>query len=443
MNVYAVWIAAGCSLLAVFILLVLLRKIKAYKTSTMEPALRQELAESRKEASQASRGLRGEVADQLKSATDTLVKAVGELGKAQSVQLEAAGGRIKELTDSNQLSLQKTRDVLDERLKALQESNEKKLDQMRQTVDEKLQTTLEKRLSESFSVVSKNLEAVQRGLGEMQSLATGVGDLKRALMNVKTRGTWGEVQLGALLDDILTPDQFARNVQTKEGSRESVEYAIRLPGRGNESDASVWLPIDAKFPQEDYQRVLDASEVGDADRLKKSTEALSRSLQASAKEIHDKHINPPQTTDFAIMFLPTEGLYAEFLRRPGQLEEVQRVYRVVVAGPTTLSAIVTSLRVGFQTLAIEKRSSEVWRVLAAVKSEFGKFEGVLAKVKRQLDTAASTIESTGVRTRAMARTLRSVEELSASQVEEILGPEAADDVAVELPEEAASEERGN
>jgi DNA recombination protein RmuC len=443
MDVYAVWFAAGASLLAVGILLVLLRKLAAYRTATIEPAIRQGFSESRTEASQASRDLREEVARQLKSATDTLVKAVGELGKTQSDQLEVAGGRIKELTDSNERSLQKTRDVLDERLKGLQESNEKKLDQMRQTVDEKLQSTLERRLSESFSIVSKNLEAVQRGLGEMQSLATGVGDLKRALMNVKTRGTWGEVQLGVLLDDILTPDQFARNVQTKEGSRESVEYAIRLPGRGGESDASVWLPIDAKFPQEDYQRVLDASEVGDADGLRKSTEALSRSLQASAKEIHDKHINPPQTTDFAIMFLPTEGLYAEFLRRPGQLEEVQRVHRVVVAGPTTLSAIVTSLRVGFQTLAIEKRSSEVWRVLAAVKSEFGKFESVLAKVKRQLDTAASTIESTGVRTRAMARTLRSVEGLPPSQVDEILGSEAAGDLTIEPPEETESEQRSS
>jgi len=441
MTDWASWVGAGCSLVAVALLIVLVRRMRTNPVEKLEPVVREEFRASRNEASKDARELRAEVSDRLKAETDTLVKAVGELGQGQKDQLEAAGNRIKDLTDSNAQAMQQVRQVLDDRLKSLQESNERRLDQMRQTVDERLQTTLEKRLSESFSVVSKNLEAVQRGLGEMQSLATGVGDLKRALMNVKTRGTWGEVQLGALLDDILTPEQFSRNVQTKEGSRESVEYAIRLPGRGGESDTVVWLPIDAKFPQEDYQRVLDASEAGDADGLRKSTDALSRALQASAKEIHDKHINPPQTTDFAIMFLPTEGLYAEFLRRPGQLEEVQRIYRVVVAGPTTLSAIVTSLRVGFQTLAIEKRSSEVWRVLAAVKSEFGKFEGVLAKVKKQLDTAASTIESTGVRTRAMARTLRSVEGLPSSQVEEILGPEAADDVAVESSEDTESEKR--
>ena len=405
--------------------------------------MRQELRASRDESSKEARELRLEVSDRLKAGTDTLIKAVGELGQGQKDQLEAASNRIRELTDSNAQAMQQVRQLLDDRLRALQEANERKLDQMRQTVDEKLQSTLEKRLSESFSLVSRNLEAVQRGLGEMQSLATGVGDLKRALMNVKTRGTWGEVQLGALLDDILTPEQFARNVQTKEGSRESVEYAIRLPGRSGEPGTVVWLPIDAKFPQEDYQRVLDASEAGDADGLKKSTDALSRALQVSAKEIHDKHINPPKTTDFAIMFLPTEGLYAEFLRRPGQLEEVQRVHRVVVAGPTTLSAIVTSLRVGFQTLAIEKRSSEVWRVLAAVKSEFGKFETVLAKVKKQLDTAANTIESTGVRTRAMARTLRSVEGLPSSQAEAVLGTETEDDVMVELAEETESEQEGS
>ena len=420
MTLVATWIAAGGSLVAVILLLMLLLRKTAQTGDTVEPALRQEFAANRAEATDAARHLRGEVTEQLKGVSDTLVKTVGELGAAQSIRLDEAGKRIRELSDSNAQNMQRIRALLDERLKGLQESNEKKLDQMRQTVDEKLQSTLEKRLSESFSVVSKNLEAVQRGLGEMQSLATGVGDLKRALTNVKTRGTWGEVQLGALLEDILSPDQFARNVQPKPGSREIVEYAIRLPGREDRPDSVVWLPIDAKFPQEDYQRVLDASETGDADGLKQATDALARAIQNSAKEIHDKYLSPPDTTDFAILFLPTEGLYAEFLRKPGRLEELQRTYRVVVAGPTTLSALLTSLRVGFQTLAIEQRSSEVWQVLAAVKTEFGKFEGVLSKVQKQLQTAANTIEKTGVRTRAMERKLRAVEALPSGDSQALL-----------------------
>ena len=413
------WIAAGGSLVAVVMLFLLLLR-RSSSSEPIEPALRQEFAANRTEASEAARHLRGEVSDGLKGVTDTLVKTVGELGTTQRARLDEASTRIKQLSESNAQDLQKVRVLLDERLKALQESNEKKLDQMRQTVDEKLQSTLERRLTESFHVVSKNLEAVQRGLGEMQSLATGVGDLKRALTNVKTRGTWGEVQLGALLEDILTPGQFERNVQPKPGSREIVEFAIRLPGREDHPDSVVYLPIDAKFPQEDYQRVLDASEAGDAGKLKQATDALARAVQASAKDIHDKYISPPQTTDFAILFLPTEGLYAEFLRQPGRLEELQRTYRVVVAGPTTLSALLTSLRVGFQTLAIEQRSSEVWQVLAAVKTEFGKFGDVLAKVKKQLQTAANTIDKTGVRTRAMERKLRAVEALPMEESQVLL-----------------------
>ena len=421
------WIAAGGSLVAVVLLLIVIFRRPPSSSDQVGPALRQELATNRTEASEAARLLRGEVSEGLKGVTDTLVKTVGELGTSQRARLDEAGTRIQRLSESNAQDQQKIRSLLDERLKALQESNEKKLDQMRQTVDEKLQSTLERRLTESFHVVSKNLEAVQRGLGEMQSLATGVGDLKRALTNVKTRGTWGEVQLGALLEDILTPGQFERNVQPKPGSREIVEFAIRLPGREDHPDSVVYLPIDAKFPQEDYQRVLDASEAGDASGLKQATDALARAIQTSAKDIHDKYISPPQTTDFAILFLPTEGLYAEFLRQPGRLEELQRTYRVVVAGPTTLSALLTSLRVGFQTLAIEQRSSEVWQVLAAVKTEFGKFGDVLTKVKKQLQTAANTIDKTGVRTRAMERKLRSVEALPSEASQAVLDLGAEDD----------------
>ena len=429
-------IAAISSSVAVLLLLVVLRQRSgADKASDV----REELRASRNDTTRSARELREEVSAQIKRTADSLVKSVGELGKTQSERLDTVSARVRELTDSNAQSLEKIRETLDKRITGLQDSNEKKLDEMRRTVDEKLQKTLERRLAQSFKVVSDNLEAVQRGLGEMQALATGVGDLKRVLTNVKSRGTWGEVQLGALLEDVLTPDQYAKNVQVSEGSREAVEYAIRLPGRDTEDpETVVWLPIDAKFPQEDYQRLIEASEAGDQQLVKAASEALVRALHASAKDIHEKYVRPPLTTDFAVMFLPTEGLYAELLRKPGQVEELQRRYRVMVAGPTTLSALLASLRMGFRTLAIEKRSSEVWNVLAAVKTEFGKFGDVLAKLKRQLMTASKTIDSTGVRTRAMARKLRSVEELPAGQATEVLGvlddADALDDV-----EDTASE----
>jgi len=351
---------------------------------------------------------------------DTMVKTIGEMSKSQNDQLESIARLIQELTESNRTGIEKLRSTIDAQLKHLQESNEKKLDQMRETVDEKLQSTLEKRLGESFKLVSERLEAVQHGLGEMQNLATGVGDLKRVLTNVKARGTWGEYQLGALLEQILTPDQYDKNVRTRAKSQESVEYAIRLPGRDDDPGSCVWMPIDSKFPQEDYLRLVEAADAADMDAVQKETAALLRSVHSSAKEIRDKYLNPPETTDFAIMFLPTEGLYAEVLRQPGQVEKIQQDYRIVVAGPTTLSAILSSLRIGFRTLAIEKRSSEVWKVLAAVKTEFGKFGDVLSKVKRQLNTASNTIEQTGMRTRAMERKLRTVEELPTEETAEIL-----------------------
>jgi DNA recombination protein RmuC len=407
-------IAAVAAVAALPLLVVLLWRTRAGSSPGLERSLRDELRAGRDESATASRDLRGEVAAQMKAATDTLVKTVGEMGATMS-------SRLRDLTDGNEQRLEKARATLDERLRFLQESNEKRLEAMRQTVDERLQTTLEKRLGESFRIVSENLEAVQKGLGEMQNLAAGVGDLKRVLTNVKTRGTWGEVQLGAILEEILTPDQFARNVQTREGSREAVEYAVRLPGREGDGGAEVLLPIDAKFPQEDYLRVLQASENGNGEAVEAASAALARSLHASAKEIHDKYLNPPVTTDFGIMFLPTEGLYAEILRRPGAVEELQRRYRIVVAGPTTLAALLNSLRMGFRTIAIEKRTSEVWKVLGAVKTEFAKFGEILDRVKRQLDTAATTLEETGQRTRAMERRLRSVEELPSEEAEDLLG----------------------
>lgn len=414
-------IAAIGVLVAVALLVVLLVKPSRTNLDDIGAPLRGEMRLNRSDANTASKELREEVSVQLKSTTETLVKTVGQLGKTQSDRFDAITKSVEGLTNSNEQRIEKVRETLDKRIRNLQESNEKKLDEMRQTVDEKLQSTLEKRLTESFKVVSKNLEAVQRGLGEMQNLASGVGDLKRVLTNVKSRGTWGEVQLGALLEDILTPEQYDKNVNINDATREVVEFAVRLPGKDTENpDSCVWLPIDSKFPQEDYQRLLDASEAADTEAEKAASTALSRALHGFAKDIGEKYILPPKTTDFAIMFLPTEGLYAEVLRRAGQVEELQRKYRIMVAGPTTLSALLTSLRMGFRTLTIEKQSSEVWKVLAAVKTEFGKFGDVLEKVKKQLDTAARTIDQTGVRTRAMAKKLRSVEELPIAETDSLL-----------------------
>lgn len=339
-------------------------------------------------------------------------------------------------------SLDRVRSTFDERVKELQQSNEKKLDEMRKTVDEKLHDTLEKRLGESFKLVSERLEAVHKGLGEMQNLATGVGDLKRVLTNVKARGTWAEVQLGAILDQVLTTDQFEKNVSVKAHTSERVEFAVRLPGPKNDPDSVIYLPIDSKFPQEDYARLQDAADKADPAAVQSATDALLRTIRASAKEINDKYVDPPQTTDFAIMFLATEGLYAEVLRQPALVEELQQNSRVVVAGPTTLVAILSSLRVGFQTLAIEQRASEVWRVLAAVKTEFGKFADVLDKVKRQLNTASRTIDQTGARTRAMERKLRSVEQLPDAEAVELLAirgiDRERDDETGQTHEDAAS-----
>jgi len=404
------------ALLLIFVLI----KLKANGSTGVNQTVREELRFGREESAKTARDLREEVSAGQKLSMDMMVRTIGEMGKSQNDNLESIARLIQEMTESNRVGIEKLRSSIDTQLKYLQESNEKKLDQMRETVDEKLQSTLEKRLGESFKLVSERLEAVQHGLGEMQNLATGVGDLKKVLTNVKARGTWGEVQLGALLEQILTPDQYDKNVRTRIDSQESVEYAIRLPGQDDGHESCVWLPIDSKFPQEDYLRLVDAADTADVDAVQKATAALIRSVHNSAKEIRDKYLNPPGTTDFAIMFLPTEGLYAEVLRQPGQVEKIQQDYRIVVAGPTTLSAILSSLRIGFRTLAIEKRSSEVWKVLSAVKTEFGKFGDVLAKVQRQLNTASNTIEQTEVRTRSMERKLRAVEELPSEEMVEIL-----------------------
>jgi DNA recombination protein RmuC len=328
-----------------------------------------------------------------------------EMARSRDENAKSSKTQREELTTS----LEGVRSIVDLRLKQLQEDNSKQIDKMRATVDEKLQGTLEKRLGESFKLVSDRLEQVHQGLGAMRQLASDVGGLQKVLSNVKTRGGWGEVQLGALLEQVLTSDQFARNVKTREESGEQVEFAIKLPG--DENGAPVWLPIDAKFPTEDYQRLLAAQDQGNVGAVEDAMKSLETQLKRNAKDICQKYINPPRTTDFAIMFLPTEGLYAEAIRRIGLVEQVQRDCRVIFAGPTTLAALLNSLQMGFRTLAIQKRSSEVWNLLAGVKTEFGKFGEALSAVKEKLDQAARHVDNVAVRSRAITKKLRDVEEL--------------------------------
>ncbi len=354
--------------------------------------------------------LRATLQGEMKNVGDSLLRQTAEVATLQKNQLDAFGTHLTGISRSSEEKLDKMRLSVEERLQALQADNSQKLDQMRATVDEKLQSTLEKRLSESFTQVSERLEQVHRGLGEMQVLANGVGDLKKVLSNVKMRGTWGEIQLGNLLEQVLTRDQFECNVAVKPGDNERVEFAIKLPGH-DEEQAQVWLPIDAKFPQEDYARLVDAQEIGDLQGIEAASKGLEMAVRASAAMICSKYIAPPHTTDFAIMFLPTEGLYAEVVRRTGLVEVLQRDCRVIIAGPTTLAALLNSLQMGFRTLAIQKRSSEVWAVLGAVKTEFGKYADVLDKVKKKLQEASNTVESASTRTRVIERNLRRVETL--------------------------------
>jgi DNA recombination protein RmuC len=353
---------------------------------------------------------------------DALTAHVTQITGVQAEQLGAYGRAMQqqlgELTGSIQRHLSEVRTTLETRLQSLQQGNENRLEQMRATVEEKLQTTLEARLGESFRLVSERLEQVHKGLGEMQALAAGVGDLKRVLGNVKSRGVFGEVQLATLLDQVLLPDQYAANVATRPGSSERVDFAIRLPGRG--SDATVWLPIDAKFPTEDYERLLAAQERADAAGAEEAGRALENRVKAEARSMREKYIDPPHTTDFAVLFLPTEGLFAEVLRRPGLAEVLNRERRVVVAGPTTLYAMLNSLQMGFRTLAIEQRSSEVWQVLGAVKTEFARFGDWLGRVREQVGAVSRTLEQADMRSKQMQRKLRDVEALPAEQAVVVL-----------------------
>lgn len=373
----------------------------------------------RNDSATSAKSLRDEISLALRGFNDSLIKTFDAMGHQQRQQLGLFGERLDKLTQSNEQKLDALKLAVEAKLKSLQDDNAKQLDQMRQTVDEKLQGTLDKRLGESFKQVSERLEAVYKGLGEMQVLAVGVGDLKKVLTNVKTRGTWGEVQLGAMLEQVLTPEQYATNVCTKDGG-ERVEFVVKLPGRSENLDEIVWLPLDAKFPVEDYQRLIDAQEKADGDAAEIAAKALEIRIKACAKDICEKYLNPPKTTDFGILFLPTEGLFAEVVRRTGLAEFVQRECRVVIAGPTTLWSILNSLQMGFRTLAIQKRSSEVWNLLAAVKTEWSKYGGVLQKVQKKLQEVSNTIDDAEKRVRVVGRKLKGVQELPATEAKEVL-----------------------
>lgn len=384
--------------------------------------------------SAAAKGHREEMTDSFGKLGATLSGTLTDLGRHQKERLENVTTALSSLSEKHERSQEALRQTVEGRLDAIRNENAAKLDEMRKTVDEKLQLTLETRLSESFDRVVEQLERVHKGIGEMQSLAAGVGDLKRILSNVRVRGTFGEVQLGMLLEQFLSPEQFIRNAQMKEGSQERVEFAIKLPGR--DSAGEVLLPVDAKFPHEDYERLITASEAGDAEAVAQAGKELENRIRHCAKTIREKYIATPRTTDFGILFLPTESLFAEVLRRPGFFEQLQNEYHVTLTGPTTFTALLNALQMGFRSLAIEKRSSEVWQILGAVKNEFGKYGVVVESLSRQLKTAANSVENLGVRTRAMSRKLRDVEKLADDAAQIVLGP--AFDVANE-DEEALTE----
>jgi DNA recombination protein RmuC len=424
---------AGAVLVFVLVAWILQRTLWRAQEARLSAAFETRIERLERELRQAIEGSTTrasiQVGARMAQVQDTLTAHVTQITGVQAEQLGAYGRAMQqqlgELTASIQRHLGEVRATLETRLQALQQGNETRLEQMRATVEEKLQTTLEGRLGESFRLVSERLEQVHKGLGEMQVLAAGVGDLKRVLGNVKSRGVFGEVQLAALLDQVLLTDQYATNVATRPGSNERVDFAIRLPGRNG--DQPVWLPIDAKFPIEDYERLLAAQERADAAGAEEAGRALEIRVRAEARTLREKYVEPPHTTDFAVLFLPSEGLFAEVLRRPGLAEALNRERRVVVAGPTTLYAMLNTLQMGFRTLAIEQRSAEVWQVLGAVKTEFGRFGDWLSRVKEQVGTVSRTLELADTRTKQMQRKLRDVEELPAEQAIAVLPVVPRDD----------------
>ena len=409
--------------------------------SSVQAATQRSEAEVRREIADSARATRAELAQSISTFQQALVQQGAEATRTQNAQIDAFAQQLtllqkslgdtlttqlQALSDANARRISEVRATLEAQLAQLQQANTAKLDEMRRTVDEKLQSTLETRLGESFKQVAERLEQVHKGLGEMQTLAQGVGDLKHLLTNVKTRGMFGEAQLGALLEQVFSPEQYAAQVVTRPGSRNNVDFAIRLPGKSIDG-APLWLPIDAKFPNEDYERLLDAQQRADAVAADAAGKALEVRIRLEAKSISEKYIEPPHTTDFAILFLPTEGLYAEVLRRPGLMDSLQRDHRITLAGPTTLLAMLSSLQMGFRTLALEKRSSEVWQVLGAVKTEFGKFGDVLTRVKNQTETVLNTLSSAEQRSRVMNRALRNVEALPETDSARLIPPGAEAD----------------
>jgi DNA recombination protein RmuC len=440
MNPALVWLALALLLVQLALLVALLLRAPRRPGDAAAREEARQLAEEgsrelRREISESARAGRQELAQALATFQDALTRQSAEALRTQNAQLDALAQQLAQLrgalaeslaqqitalSEANARRLQEVRGTLEQQLGALQAANSAKLDEMRRTVDEKLHHTLEQRLGESFKQVAERLEQVHKGLGEMHTLAQGVGDLKHLLSNVKTRGIFGEAQLGALLEQVFTPEQYAAQVTTRPGSREAVDFAIRLPGQGGGQEP-LWLPIDAKFPTEDYERLLDAQQRADAAGAESAARALEARIRLEAKSIAEKYVAPPHTTDFAILFLPAEGLYAEALRRPGLMQALQREHRITLAGPTTLLAMLNSLQMGFRTLALEKRSSEVWQVLGAVKTEFGRFGDVLDKVKRQTQTVLNTLDETDKRTRAMNRKLREVETLPEAAARQLIG----------------------
>jgi DNA recombination protein RmuC len=363
-----------------------------------------------------------------RSVRDEIAKFRAESQTQARQEREELAGSLKGFGDSVEQKMEAVRLVIDGKLLQLQEDNTRQLDRMRETVDEKLQSTLEKRLGESFRQVSERLEQVHQGLGDMRNLAAGVGDLKKVLTNIKTRGTWGEVQLGALLEEILAPEQYAKNVKIHEHSNDFVEFAIKLPGQGDANTEPVWMPVDAKFPVEDYQRLLDAQEKADTVAAEEAAKQLEVSIKKAAKDISQKYLSPPKTTDFGIMFLPSEGLYAEVIRRTALVQILQRQYHIVVSGPSTFAAFLNSLQMGFRTLAIQKRSGEVWRVLGEVKTAFGKFGDSLDAVRKRLEQAAGSVDDAQRKSRTLQNRLRAVEELPGASAEILLEDKAFDEV---------------
>lgn len=420
--------------LAVIILLLLVILVLVYKTGTganqhqlphqlqqlaaqiarIEQAVKQEIATNRAEGNETARHARHEQAASLRAFGEQVNKSVEDFNRLQKDNFYALLHKQSEQNTTTSGRLDHMREVIEKKIADLQSGNEKKLEEMRATVDEKLQKTLETRLGESFKIVSERLEAVHKGLGDMQQLATGVGDLKRVLTNVKTRGIMGEYQLENLLDQLLTADQYAKNVKTKEGSNAVVEFAVKMPGK-EAGDQPVWLPIDSKFPKEDYELLTEAYDNAQLDLIEEYRKSFVRGIKKCAADISSKYIHPPGTTDFAILFLPFESLYAEVLRTPGLFEVLQRDYKIIITGPTTLSALLSSLQMGFRTLAIERRSGEVWQLLGAVKTEFSNFGSVLDKTQKKLQEASNVIDEAGRRSRAIERKLRDVQELPAGE----------------------------